>query len=662
MSLVTGHIGYWWASHTAVVFVLTVGFAAVVWVVLPRQPRNAAVWALAASAFGGLRVVASAAVPLVSGADPNTLRYPRYIPNEHPASVAWLFMMAEPAVTVGVFVPLTFGLLLFPSGSLPARRWRTVGWFAGLSIVAVCVAYVVLSRPSAHRSPETNAVLGSAQFAVTVAMILAVVALVVRFRCATGESRQQCKWVLWGAGVAALAFAAGIVTTDESDAPVPRILIFSGFSVLIASYGVAIARYRLYDVDLVISRTIVYGTLAVVITAGYVGAVVGIGELLGATDEPNTALAITATAAVAATFQPLRRRLQRMVDRLVYGRKATPHEVLSEFSRRVSANDDRLLDLVTRSLVEGTGASHAEVWVSFGGRRVRAAEWPPGGAGPPENGARLPIDHAGVDLGSLVLSVRGGQRLSEQDRVLARQVASGMGLALRNRALTDTLQRRVAELRQSRRRLVALQDESRRRLERDLHDGAQQQLVALRVKLGLARSIAQKDGATQAVATIEALAEAADRVVDAVRDFARGVYPPLLEAEGLGPTIASHARRAPIPVTVLADGLGRYDREVESTVNACVVEALCNVTRHADASKAVVTLAQCNGVVSFEVRDDGSGFDAEQTPLGIGLTNLADRVEALAGSFSVSSMPGAGTTLVGAIPIRDAPMQEVAAR
>jgi signal transduction histidine kinase len=502
------------------------------------------------------------------------------------------------------------------------------------------------------RNPERWDVLGAAQFVVLAAMLLSVAAVLVRFRSATGDIRQQIKWVLWGGAIGAVALTVGFIIIGVVGEFESALLVFGGFAVLIASYGMAIGRYRLYDVDLVISRTIVYVSLAAIITGVYVGAVVGAGELVGGGDEPNTALAITTTAAVAVAFQPLRRRLQRLADRLVYGRRATPHEVLSEFAQRVAANDDRLVEHVARSLVDGTGATRAEIWASAEGRTVPIAAWPsPHGASPPDDPVTFPIDHHGTELGSMVLRLPRGQRLTDQDRTLADQVASGMGLALRSRLLTATLEQRVVELRQSRRRLVAIQDEARRRLERDLHDGAQQQLVALRVKLGLARTIADKDGASRTVAALHRLTEEADRVVEDMREFARGVYPPLLEAEGLGPAITAQARRAPIPVAVRADGLGRYERDVEGTVNVCIVEALRNAARHSAASAASVTVAQTDGTVWFEVRDDGAGFDVAATPPGAGLTNLTDRIDALAGTFSVTSKPGAGTTVTGSIPI-----------
>jgi signal transduction histidine kinase len=652
VSVASGDIDDWWAGHYGVATMITVGLCGVVWLVIPRQPRNASVWAMATAPLGALVVAGFAFTSVSTDADASALRYPNYVPAEHPTWVAIVFMVGEACSHLGLFVPLTFGLLLFPSGSLPGRRWRWVAWWSAGSLAAVAASYVLASRPGFAGSPDDWAPLGISQFALLAAMLIAVMGLLVRFRASSGDVRQQCKWLLWGGAFAAVFFGAGMASAGSGADVVSPLLVFVGFAALLASYAVAMVHHRLYDVDLVISRTIVYATLAAIITGAYVGIVVGVGRSFGAGDEPATYLAIVTTAAVAAAFQPLRRRLQRVVDRLVSGRRATPHEVLSEFTRRISANDDRLLEVVARSLVDGTVADRAEIRVRRDGRMVCALAWP--SADPKvgdERATTIPISHHGVELGQLVLSTSPGQRMSEQDRMLAAQVASGMGLALSNRSLTDTLERRVVELRDSRRRLVALQDETRRRLERDLHDGAQQQLVALRVKLGLARKIAQADGATQTDTILARLADQADALVDRMREFARGIYPPLLEAEGLEAAIAAVARRSPIPVSVSTDGIDRYERDVESTVNVCISEALRNVAEHAGASRARVRLDESDGVLTFEVCDDGQGFDVDASAYGVGLTNMADRIDALAGTLRVLSTPEGGTQIVGVVPV-----------
>jgi signal transduction histidine kinase len=651
VSIALDGAGYWWDSYSLLGAMVAVFFGAFVWVVIEREPRNLAVWTMAASAFCGVYVAGAALAPLLTDAAPASLLYPLYLPAEQHLDVALLLMVTAPAVDVGIFIPLTFGLLLFPNGSLPSRRWRAVVVFAAVAVTSATLLEVWSYRPSNGSPPEDDVAWNVAFLTVFLAAAAGVVALVGRFRASTGETRQQFKWVMWGAAVSVPVVVIAILgyevllTEDQSAA-----LVTAAVGLLIICYGIAVARYRLYDVDLVISRSIVYGSLASFITGIYVVVVVGVGRAFGDSDQPNAALAIAATALVAVAFQPVRRRLQRMADRLVYGRKATPHDVLSEFSRRVAANDDALLGLVVRSLVEGTGAERASLWITVDGRLSKTSAWPEGLDGPPGDVVSLPIRQNGAELGALRLSAPAGQRLSPQDEQLAGQVAAGLGLALRNRVLTETLQSRVDELRRSRQRLVALQDETRRRLERNLHDGAQQHLVALKVKLGLARTVAGKAGATDTADALDRLVGAADVTVEAVRDFARGVHSPLLEAEGLGPAVAAEARRAPLPVTVRADGIGRYDREVETTVNRCVVEALQNVSEHAGATAARIVLAQENGSVSFEVSDDGEGFDPTSTDRGDGLATMGDRLDAMAGTLTVRSAPGKGTTVAGEIP------------
>jgi signal transduction histidine kinase len=316
----------------------------------------------------------------------------------------------------------------------------------------------------------------------------------------------------------------------------------------------------------------------------------------------------------------------------------------------VAATSDDLLGDAARSLAEGTRADRVVISVMIDGEPAEAAAWPHEPLTAAGEAVSFSITDGGTALGSLDVYLPSGQQLQDDDRRLAEQLASGMGLALRNQLLTERLEARVGELRESRRRLVAVQDETRHRLERDLHDGAQQQLVALKVKLGLGRAIAEKDGATRTAQLLARLSAEADAAVDAMREFARGVYPPLLEAEGLSSAIAAQARRASIPVSVNSIGIGRYPREIESTVYFCVLEALRNTVQHAEATQATVSLTQSNGAIEFQVSDDGAGFEANRTH-GVGLTAMADRLDALTGELTIYTEPGNGTTLTGTVPV-----------
>ena len=436
-----GHIAYWYTSYAALLTVYAVGLAVFVWLVVPRQPRNAAVWATATAALAGLSVFAFALAPHLADAAPGAVRYPYYVPAEHPALVARVYSVGQVAATVAVFVPLTFGLLLFPDGKLPTRRWRVGAWLAGAAVIAQCAAYIVALRPGATTVPEDDAAFSLAQVATLVAVVLGIVALFGRSRAASGIERQQHKWVMWGAAVGSAALIAAIALTNHDDSALPRALATGGFGVLVAAYAVALGRYRLYDVDVVISRTLVYGLLAGAITAAYVAGVVVSSQILGGSDRRGMVLAIAATAGVSVLFGPLRRRLQRLADQLLHGRQASPHEVLSEFNKRFATSDPELLGHAARLLVEGTAATGAEVWTRSGDRAVRAAAWPPTHIAAGEV-TRISISHERLRLGELHLAVPAGRRLSDQDRRLGEHLASGVGLALRNQALTDSLQHR----------------------------------------------------------------------------------------------------------------------------------------------------------------------------------------------------------------------------
>jgi signal transduction histidine kinase len=422
------------------------------------------------------------------------------------------------------------------------------------------------------------------------------------------------------------------------------------------SFGVAITKYRLYNIDVVVSKSLVYGGLAAVIGGVYVAIVVGLGSVLS---DSSLALSITATALVAVIFEPLRVRIQKWANRLVYGDRATPYEVLSDLTGRLAGAEtgEGLLERMAERLADGTGAERAVVWLS-GSTQLHAAASVPADSTPSDTfeqaadlpGVAVPIEHEGEILGALSVETTRGDTLTPTELRLIEDLAGSAGLVIRRLRLDEELAKRATELQESRRRLVDAQDVERRRLERDLHDGAQQQVVALKVKLGLARALAEKDSATRTAEVLAQLAADTEVAIDTMRDFARGVYPPLLEAEGLPAAIRAQARRAPIPIEVIDNGIGRHPRQIESTIYFCVLEALQNISKYANAASVTVTLTPTNGAVRFEVVDDGDGFDPATVTRGAGLTNMEDRLGAVNGVLTIASVPGKGTTLVGSTP------------
>jgi signal transduction histidine kinase len=583
---------------------------------------------------------------------------------------------------------IPIGVLYFPDGQLPAPRWKYgvrayVALGGGLVAAMYGVAIHDLAAPVVSVAASTGDIadfdnptgalsLMYAAWAATVSLgsLAGLVGLALNYRRSRGERRQQLKWFVLGAGVFLLLGLPTVVVPNVNigNAQLQSTVFDVAFMAPAAAVAIAVLKYRLYDVDVVISRAIVYGSLAVFITAVYVGIAVGLGALVGSGGKPNLALSILATALVAIGFQPVRERVQRVANRLVYGKRATPYEVLSQFSERVAESYavDEVMPRMARVLAEGTGAQRSDVWLRGGTTWRDAAVWPSDATRtdsvtvlddglPPLNGASrlVEVRHQGDLLGALSITKRAGETLTPVEENLLSHLAGQAGLVLKNVGLTADLQARLEELRASRQRLVSAQDEERRRLERNLHDGAQQHLVAIKVKLGLAEMMMERDP-LKATATLDQLKSDADEALETLRDLARGIYPPLLADKGLQAALESQARKATVPVTVDADGLGRYSQDIEAAVYFSVLEALQNVQKYAQASGAAVHLCERDRELQFSVIDDGNGFDAATTKKGSGLVNMADRIDSLGGAVAVDSTPGNGTELRGSLPLYEA--------
>jgi signal transduction histidine kinase len=263
------------------------------------------------------------------------------------------------------------------------------------------------------------------------------------------------------------------------------------------------------------------------------------------------------------------------------------------------------------------------------------------------------VHYQGETLGALSVSKRPGENLTPVEDKLMSHLAGQAGLLLRNIGLTQQLQAKLTELQASRLRIVAAADDQRRRIERDIHDGAQQQLLAIAAKLAAAESAAGQDEERERALVAQLKAETSG-ALQALRELARGIYPPLLADQGLTAAVITQANKAPVPVKVDAGGLGRYPAEIETAIYFCCVEALQNAARHAPDSAVRISLAEDGGQVVFAVTDDGPGFDPAAPAAGSGLRNMSDRLAALGGSCQVDSRPGRGTTVAGRIELPDA--------
>jgi signal transduction histidine kinase len=636
-----------------------------------RRPENAIGWIFCAAgvilAFGNL-----ASIWELHALETNPGSLPGGAVLGLLSDTLWIPSIA--AVTVFLFA-------LFPSGR-PVGRLEKIALQAGA--VAVVLALIGgLTEAHLYAAPSIENPLGLSRiglitdvasgigfFLLIAAIIVAVVSLIRRYRRARGEERLQLKWFVVSASFVVVVFVPS-VTLEIT----PLLAIFGGIAAISVpvSVGVAILKYRLYDLDVVINKTVVYASLAAFITAVYVAIVAGIGSLVGQGDRPNVALSILATAIVAVAAQPVRARMQRVANRLVYGERASPYEVLTQLAERVGgeyATED-VLPRTARVIAEGTVATRADVWLRFGEELRLAARWPSGGengAVPvPLNGDRgivaigdagrsVPIFHQGELLGAIAVTKPPTEPFTPAEDKLLDDLASQAGLVLRNVGLTAELQARLEELsrqasalRASRQRIVAAQDAERKRLERNIHDGAQQHLVALAVKLRLAKTLVRTD-TTKAAAMLAELRGETSEALETLRDLARGIYPPVLEEQGLAAALHAQVYRSGMRVTIEAEGLPRHPIETEAAIYFCCLEALQNAAKYAEASTVVVQLRENGDELAFSITDDGRGFDPDTVARGSGLQNMVDRVVALGGEVEVRSEPGHGTTVSGTVP------------
>jgi signal transduction histidine kinase len=591
------------------------------------------------------------------------------------------------------FAPCTFTIafmfLLFPSGKLPSRRWRPLA-AAGLVLAGLTLSGLVV-RPRLVQIPAPGgtsltfqnplgvaglwpvlrvALVGtiSGLAVVFVAFLAAsIVSLVVRYRTGDPLLRLQIKWLAMTAlmlavflVIALLGIAAGQTWVTNAAYQVVTIVVLFGIPAVMA---IAILRHRLFDIDVIISRAVVYGLLSAAFTAVYAGIVLGIGTFAGHRGGPL--LTIAAAVCIALLFQPLRHRFQQFANRLVYGERATPYQVLSDFAEDMAGQlgYGEALDRLVSLLAGATGATRAGAWIRMGAELRPVATWPPGSPPaapvalsghlelPPTFDASraVPVRHGDELLGALSLQKPANESLTTTEDQLLQHLASQAGLVLRNVQLTAELLATIDELRASRRRLVETQDAERRKIERNLHDGAQQQLIALTIQLGLLEQSADDPGYFRQVAA--QLKDALRAALEDLRDLARGIYPPLLADQGLAAALQAQARKAPLPVTIETDSLGRYPQDTETTVYFCTLEALQNITKYAAASQATVRLACTGGSLQFTITDNGTGFDTTTARHGTGLQGMTDRLAALGGTLAIRSQPGHGTTLTGQLPV-----------
>jgi signal transduction histidine kinase len=659
-SVLYGNDYFLFALFTATTIAYTVSGRAVA-----RRAGNPVGWLALATAF-----VLEAGIAF--------LQYGIFALETHPGSLpgaAILIALAEgtPVLTLTGIVSIVH---VFPTGRPAGRRWTpfvvlTVagGWAAVLGTLVTRHRIVdVWSDELSHAGVAVHNPFGFVgptgiddafdlvvALAIGIGAIGAIASIVVRRRRAGVDERAQLRWLTTVAGAAGIWIVAWIplfAVIDPNGAGgsvfwlVATPLVALGPPIAI---GIGIVKYRLFDIDVVIRKTVIVTVVVVALLAVYLA-------VLALATVSNVSRVVVGLALLLVTFNPVRRAATSIADRVAYGRRASSYEVLAGFSRRMAdayANED-VLDRMASILRNGTSARSATVWLRVGDElrpeaaagevsTISAPARIPGDALPALPGYAVEVRHEGQLLGALSVEMPSNDPLDNARRDLIADMASQAGLVLRNVRL-------IEELRDSRQRLVAAQDRERRRIERNIHDGAQQQLVALAVKLRLVDSMVGRDEA-KAHELLSRLQAEAQETLDDLRDLARGIYPPLLADKGLVTALEAQARKSPLPVSVATDGeIGRAHQDVEAAAYFCVLEAMQNAAKYANASHVVVRLGRRNGSLLFSVSDDGAGFDPAATPRGSGLTNIRDRLEALGGTVDVRSRPGEGTHVDGRIP------------
>jgi signal transduction histidine kinase len=631
--------------------------ASVGWLIAVRRPNNLIGWFMLSAALSGV----SLSIPSL---------YAGYALYVHPGSLGWALWVAWAGQITWLLLfdqLLVLIPMVFPDGKLLSRRWLIpIGVLVLVNLLFVLQAFdpastAPLPNPAGIRQlASLTQLLATWPFMLLflVTMSSGLISLVVRYRRGREQERAQLKWLLAAVALLFLVVVVSFTVPALSNAP----LLPIGAGLLPVAIGIAVLRYRLYDIDLIINKALVYGGLAAIITAVYVLIVIGIGAFVGSSRQ--LVLSIIATLLIAISFQPLRQRTQQLANRLVYGKRATPYEALSQFSEHLSEtfSDEDILDRMSRILAQGTGAERAEVWVRAGSRLLLASSSAPmDGTIPTElpmpNGSLpslerdrvVPVTHQGELLGALAVVKKRGDTVNPVEHKLVTDLAAQAGLVLKNVGLNRELLARLDDLRASRQRLVTAQDEERRRIERNMHDGAQQHLVALKVNLSLAEAAAEPQSRVRSM--LSQLKADADEALSTMRELARGIYPPLLASDGLAAALQAQVRRMPVTVELDVDRLPRSPREVEAAVFFCCLEALQNIGKYAQATRVRLSVRLENSRLAFSVEDNGKGFDLSQTRDVHGIENMRDRLEALGGSLLVESQPGKGTRVAGQVPL-----------
>lgn len=588
----------------------------------------------------------------------------------------WIAYFGFQVINLAMLVTVTRLLALYPDGHMETRAerrlLRPLWWLLALP-VAVLVAFPTLVPPSYESatgppSPfvvqwlEPVGVVAAGALRTAEALpLLGIGLLVARYRRSAIETRQRIKWLLVPLSIVAMVILADVVAADLFLGSLFDMLFVPVVPAFGLSLLLGLRQQRIVTIDIVLRRSLVYGLLWVLIAGAYVGIAALLG--LAVSERFPVTVALLLTIGVTLAFQPARRWLEGLADHWVFGARVGRYEALTNLGRLLEGAFDleELLPKLAGTVKEALGVEWVRVELAGEPGAESAAAASGGEPGAAQPVLEVPIELADERLGTLLCGPKVRGPLGEPDRAvladLARQAALGIRnvrLARQLAARVEQLRERTAELAESRIRLLRAQESERRRIERDLHDGIQQDLVALIGEVGRTRS--QLDGVNSAGPALGEIQVELTRVLNELRELAQGIHPQVLTDGGLVPAIQARARRCPLQVEVRAAPRVRSERfveEVEGAVYFTVCEALANVLKHADANRVDIRLDRDHGNLLVDVTDNGLGLadGAAETGTGSGLSNLGERLAALEGSLTVGPGDHGGTTVHAEVPI-----------
>lgn len=650
-------------AHAWVWGAVVPGYLVGAFAVTMRPDHLSAIWLARAGSLLAIETVARRLIPLAGDLE-----------------VAWwvagsVVLQAAPLATTAAVASV---LIVFPDPSYryPYQRW--VLWGAWLAAAAV-LSMLAVSQPSPFFPPMawsgpavTNPLyvswlkpLGAvAETAIswrTTLWAAGAAAMVLRYRRASPDVRRQFRWPL-AAGLLLTSFGVSSRLSGPGAALSFGVMV-PGYALLSASILVAILRHRLVGVDLWLRRSILLGGASAVIALAYLGLAGVLGLAVG--QRASLGVAVLATLAAVVAFQPARRRLDAVARRWVFGSSVAGSELLRRAGETLEDAYDakQLTSNLAETIVAGLGLDWVRVLLTADatGPSVPVAAVGVALDEPAAPDLVVPLSSAGETVGAIECGPKRNGELSRSDEELLATVGRQAALAIRNARLTselasrlDELRRQADELAASRSRIVQAQMHERRRIEQNIHDGVQQDIVATMANIRLARNQLARDPPLAAT-TLEALQENTRRTLDSIRELSRGIHPPVLTHRGLLEALDAQAARMPIDVRLDAAAdvrAARYAEDVEVVAYFVVSEGLANVLKHAGTDLAIVRLDTVDGWLTVEVIDHGRGCDRETAAAGSGILGLRDRVESVGGRLSVDSNPGRGMTLRALLPAR----------